>query len=159
MKKRCGAGKINRELFEEAQKKIDEAMALLKPWLDNYFPPESSAAYRYKVDRETLVFLALSNEIAVKFPEMFPPFHDQEAFSEDYDAINELWVLASQADKLKDFAGSMLNLYGNDILDTAFFFYNTLKVAAKRDFPGARIIFDELKTAYPVKKRKKLKGY
>ena len=143
--------KIDRELLVDAQKKLDEVMALLKPCFEILIQPELWA--QEKIDERTVKFLTLSHDIAGKFPEMFPGFRTMEVFNEDILSIQELYILARKAGKLKDKVNRLIESTGNQNLDTAKDIYRIIGIAARHDIPGAGILFEELKATFPRKKR------
>ena len=145
--------KTNRELFAEAQEKLDEVMDLLKPCFETISQPELWA--QEKINPETIEFLILSHEIADKFPDMFPDHLNMDVFDEEILNTHELRALAGKTYKLNDNVSKMLNLSGNLGLEIALPLYNNIKVAANHDLPGAELLFDKLKSAYRSKKRSK----
>ena len=146
---------INRKLLSEILIKIDEAIKLLRPCYESINPEKAIMGSLEGTDQETRDFLILSHEIARKFPEMYSPFLDMESFFKSFSVIEDLWNLSDQAAKFKQYTDEMINAACKQNLETAFLFYNILKTAANRNYPGARLIYDDLKKAFPGKRRLK----
>ena len=144
--------KINRKHLEEAGKKINEAIELLSPYFDIPFQRELWG--HGKIDAETIEFIVVTHNIAEKYPEFLPPFLDMKTFSEDLALVHELQAIACSSAKMYDKINNKLNINGNRCMEIARAIHNNLKIAAKRDIPGARLIFDELVSALPSKKKK-----
>lgn len=143
--------KIPPEVLLKAEQKLDEILNILKPYLAAAAPekeqaPDENTAHK---GSELIKFLKLSHELAVETPELFPDFADKTEFKEDFFTANELWILAGKIDVLKEKLSSMEILAARRALEIALMFYQTVKIAARYDIPGARVIFDDLKTAFP----------
>ena len=109
--------KINRKLLGEAQRKLDEALELLKPCFEVLSQP--SLWPQTKIDSRVIQFLTLSLENSKKYPELFPDYYDIHTFKEDFLSIVDLWLLAEKAFKLRELTDSMVNTAGNNTLETA----------------------------------------
>ena len=94
-------------------------------------------------------FLKLSYELAVEAPELFPGFIDKAAFREEFSTAYKLWTLAGKVDELKDELSGMEILVRGRALELALLFYQIVKIASRNDIPGARVVFEDLKTAFP----------
>ena len=147
--------KIPADVFHHAKSKLDEIGTLLAPYHVVLSPPEKNAMV--KIGNDYFEFLKLSHGLAVDCPGLFPAFMKASLFREEFFAIRELWTVNSKIDQLKSNISDMEMLAGNYALDTAMTFYQTVKIAARRDIPGARVIFEELKPAFPCKRQRRLK--
>ena len=144
------------EVLRKAQVKLDEASKVLKPHLVVLTPIER-LAFR-KSGPELIKFLELSHSLAIESPGLFPAFLNKEAFRDEYFTTCELWILVNKINQLGEHVSDTKMLSGNRTLEIAIAFYQTVKMAARRDIPGSREIFSELKSAFPpgTKKLKKI---
>ena len=149
------AKKIPADIFRHAQNLLDEMMYLFRPYLVVLTPPERRNLF--EIGTESLKFLEMSHGIAVDYPEMFPSIMEVAAFREEFFNIYELHQVSGKIDQLKNVITDTKMLAGRNTLDTALVFYNTVKIAARHDIPGARQIYEELKPAFKsgVQKQKK----
>ena len=147
--------KIPPEVLLAAGEKFDELAKTLNPHLSELTPPERLSLK--KTGPALIEFLKLSHAFSVECPELFPMFIKTETFRDEYFATSKLWVLLNKINLLGESVSDTVMLSGSRTLEVALAFYLTVKVAARRDIPGARVIFDELKSAYPsgTKSRKK----
>ena len=124
---------------------LDEITFLLKP----YFIALTMSERRkfIKIGAGYIRFLELSHGIAVDYPEMFPSFLKVAAFRDEYSVTRELHKVSGKLDLLRNSVNDTEMLAGRHTLETALAFYNTVKIAARRDIPGARPIYEELKPA------------
>ena len=148
-------GKIPREKLKYALQKLDEIVKLLEPYLLMLTPGEREALV--KIGEESFRFLELSHEIAVNYPDLFPTFMQTAVFKEEFSTVNELWSFVNKINNLKDRINDMKMMAGNHALEFAITFYHTVKLAARHDIPGTKMIFDELKPKFPANKKKRRK--
>ena len=139
-----------------AHTKLDELMNLLQPYLVVLTPPERLALF--KMGEECFDFIKQSHELAVDYPELFPEFKKAAIFSEAFFIVHELWILIKKINHLRDIINDTEMLAGSYAFEVAMAFYNTIKIAARHDIPGAKVIYEDLKPKFPVKKRKKAKA-
>ena len=135
--------------------KLDELGKILEPYLVVLTPPERQDLI--KIETETIEFLKLSHVYAVENPWLFPVFIKEAIFRKDLFAAHGLWLFINRIDQLKDNIIDTETLTGNHALETALAFYRIVKIAARRDIPGAKVVFEDLKPASRFRKRKKQK--
>jgi len=143
---------IPAKILRDAQIKLDEVLCLLKPYLVALTQGEREALI--KIESESINFLEVSHGIAAENPALFPTFMKMAAFREEFSTAHELWLFISKINQLKEDISDTGMLAGNYALETALAFYHTVKIAARHDIPGARIIYEELKPAFHSRKRK-----
>ena len=151
MKNRRKTLGINRKNLTEAGKKIVEAMELLKSCFS--FPVQQEI-WGEEINTATVEFLKISLDIAIKYPDLLPPFINMKTFQDYFSLVHELQAITEMTADIKNKVNSMLNSNGNYCLEMAMALYTNIKIAAKRDIPGARMVFLELKSSLPTKKRK-----
>ena len=147
--------KIPVDVIQIARQKLDEIINLLGPYLLTLTPGERQALV--KIGDESFKFLRSSHELAVDYPDLFPAFMQAAVFKEEFSTVNELWGFISKINNLRDDINDTEMLAGNNALEFAIAFYHTVKIAARRDIPGARIIFEELKPKFSIKKKTRQK--
>jgi len=144
--------RIPEEILREAQILLDELIFSLKPYFVALSPPERQGLI--KIETESIKFLEVSHRIAERNPELFPGFMKVAIFREEFSAAHELWMLINKLDELKEKISDTELLAGNYAMETALTFYHTVKIAAKHDIPAARVIYEEFRPAYSLRKRK-----
>ena len=147
--------KIPEDILRAALEKLDEAKSLIDPYLVSLTTSERQALSQ--IGSELMKCLELSHGIAVEFPDLFPAFIKTAAFREEFFITCELRQVIGKIDELKENILDTEMLAGNHALDTALAFYNTVKIAARRDIPGAKLIYDKLKPAFRSGKQAKKK--
>jgi hypothetical protein len=144
--------KIPLETLQNAHQKLDEIENLLKPYLISLEADERHALI--KMEEESYRFLELSYRLTVDCPELFPAFMKAAVFKEEYSAANELSGFFKKMDDLKNKIRDTEMLAGSHALEYAFAFYDTVKIAARRDIPGSGVIDEELKSRLPSRSRR-----
>ena len=145
--------KIPLTKLQDAQSKLDEVVDLLGPYLVVLSPAERQAMV--KMGAESFEFLEVSYGFAVENPELFPGFTEAAFFEKIFFITQELWALVAKLNQLRDTIHDTEMTAGNRALEAALAFYQTVKMAARHDIPGARVIFEELKPRRPSKRRSK----
>ena len=85
---------------------------------------------------------------------MLPGFTEMAILGEEFLIARELWNFAAKLRQMKDAIRDTELAAGNYALEAAFAFYDTVKIAARHDIPGTRVIFEELKPRRPSGRRK-----
>ena len=141
--------KISSETFKTVRHSLNQVNSVLQPCFSNINPDEGCV---HKKNTERLIkFLEQTHSMAVVYPDLFPNFIGREAFREDFAVAKRLWKLSDQIEQLQTMVDSAEVLALFRVLDHAQAFYQTLKIAARRDIPAARMLFDELKPLLPSK--------
>ena len=147
--------KIPADVFKSAQLKLYELVKIFEPYLVALTHEERRVLA--KNGTGSFEFVKLSHELAVEYPELFPSFIKTAIFQEEFFTAHELFIFAKKIEQLKNNLNDMEMLAGSRALDVALTFYKTVKIAARRDIPGARAIFEELKPAFPYRSRTRKK--
>ena len=126
-------------------------MNILGPYLIVLSPSEKQTLST--IGEGSLKFIEMSYKIAVDNPRLLPSFMETSVFGEKFSVVRELLKFAAKLNQLKENIRDTEIAADNCGLETAFAFYNMMKIAARRDIPGARVIFEELKPAFNSRKR------
>ena len=134
-----------------AQSKLDEVTNLLEPCLVSLTAPERKLLCN--IEAKSVEFIKLSHGMAIGNPELFPEYLDISSFGEGSALTSELWAIFSKIDSLRDKIIDTKIVIGNHAMENALAFYNTVKIASRRDIPGVRVVFEELKAKLPPRRR------
>ena len=148
--------KIPEDVLQRIQLKLDEMIDLLKPYLVVLTSEERQALT--KIEEETYRFLEMSHGLAVDYPDLFPSFMKAAVFGENFSTVTELSGFANKLNNFRDSISDTEMLAGNHAMEFALAFYHTVKMAARRDIPGAKVIFEELKPRFLSRKLKRRKA-
>ena len=143
--------KTSLELILNAQSILDELAKLLGPCLVSLTAPERKLLH--KIGAKSVEFLKMSHGMALGNLELFPESLDISSFGERSALTGELWTLFNKIDSLREKIVDTKTLIGNHAMESALAFYNTVKIAARRDIPGVRVVFEELKTLFPPRRK------
>ena len=148
--------RIPKEKLLDAHSKLDEIINVLEPYLMAMKMPERQTLM--KIGTDSLDFLEASRGHAESSPELFPVYIKKELFREELNTIHELCRFLNRINNLREDISNTETLAGNHALEVARAFFDNVRFAARRDIPGARIIYDELKRIFPYRKRKQKKA-
>ena len=144
--------KIPPEVLYNARMKLDETMTLLEPYLVRLAPSERRTLV--KMEAKSLKFLEFTHELAVEYPDLFPTFAREDVFREEFVTVRELWALGAKLELLSNRVCDAEMAAGTHTLETAEAFFQTVKIAARHDIPGARAIYEDLKLRFPSRRPK-----
>lgn len=139
--------------LDEIKLSINRALTLLKPYALTLTPTER--AEMAKLGDKTLAFVDKTNAYSQANPLLCPPYFSQAELAidfADYQSLRPLAVLVEQV--LHSIEDTMM-VAGSEAYVASLSFYNSTKDAAKRDIPGAKAVYDDLKARFPQKRAKK----
>jgi hypothetical protein len=143
---------IPQGVLTQAQTKINEAAALLAPYVVALTPAERHELP--KMGEKTISFVEKAYDFAQQNPNLVPPYLDIAAFGVDFGDAHGLWTLVNSIRQLEENAGDTEMTAGSEAYQAALVFYKSVKMAAAQDIPGAKAVYEELKTRFPGGKRK-----
>jgi hypothetical protein len=152
MKDNKHAQAIPQEVLTQAQAKINEAAALLAPYFVALTPAERHELP--KMGEKTISFVEKAYDFAKQNPNLVPLYLDMAAFGVDFGDAHGLWTLVNSVRQLEENAGDTEMTAGSEAYQAALMFYKSVKMAAAQDIPGAKAVYEELRTRFPGGKRK-----
>lgn len=135
------------ETLAEAQKKIGEVATLLKPYIVNLTPDERHA--RLKLGDKSLAFGEKALDYATANPQLCPSYLDMGDFGTDMQDTTGLRVLELSLRQLLQGVDDTAMVAGGEAYSQALIFYSAVKEAARQDIPGAKAIYEDLRTRFP----------
>ncbi|MDR0754630.1 MAG: hypothetical protein LBF04_04500 [Prevotellaceae bacterium] len=141
------------QVLAQAQAKIDEANALLAPYLTVLTPSERHALP--KMGDKTLSFVEKALDYAHHYPQLCPSYLNLEEFEIDMADATGLRTLLISTKQLADSIDDTSMTAGSEAYQAALAFYNAVKTAVAQDVPGAKEVYNDLKSRFPHVKRKK----
>ena len=143
---------IPSEVLEQVNTKVTEINDLLTPYLTTLTKDQRRTIL--KMGEKALSFVTNSNDLSKEYPELLPSFVTQEEFDIDVTDATQLLPLENNLTALASLINDTAMLAGSEAYNNALLFYNNVKLAAKNNIPGAKEVYDELKTHFPRRKRK-----
>ena len=149
--------KVKIVLTDEQKATIDAALKSLKdtlgPVLISLTPDEKKSMLI--LGDKTLSFVNKNLMYSNQNPEFIPSYLNQNDWSIDMQAWNDLAPINSQLKELNSLLNDTIALCGNEAYRQALTYYNNVKQAAKDNVPSAKPIYEELKQQYPNHKKNK----
>jgi hypothetical protein len=143
---------IPQDVLTQAQTKINEVKTLLAPYIVALTPSERHELP--KMGEKTISFVEKAYDYARQNPNLVPPYLDMTAFGTDFEDAHGLWTLVNSIRQLEENTGDTEMTAGSEAYQAALVFYKSVKMAAAQDIPGAKAVYEELKTRFPGGKRK-----
>jgi hypothetical protein len=143
---------IPQDILTQAQTKISEVKTLLAPYIVALTPSERHELP--KMGEKTISFVEKAYDFARQNPNLVPPYLDMTAFGTDFEDAHGLWTLVNSIRQLEENTSDTEMTAGSEAYQAALVFYKSVKMAAAQDIPGAKAVYEELKTRFPGGKRK-----
>jgi hypothetical protein len=143
---------IPQDVLTQAQTKINEVKTLLAPYIVALTPSERHELP--KMGEKSISFVEKAYDFARQNPNLVPPYLDMTAFGTDFEDAHGLWTLVNSICQLEENTSDTEMAAGSEAYQAALVFYKSVKMAAAEDIPGAKAVYEELKTRFPGGKRK-----
>lgn len=143
---------IPQNILDEVKQKISESIALLNPFIVSLTPEERSDLA--KLGDKTLAFVEKSKTHSVDNPQLRPSYFNIDEFLIDYNDFSNLRSVVSLAVQLQHNVEDTMMLAGSEAYIASLSFYNSARDAARRDVPGAKAVYDDLKVRFPNNRSK-----
>ncbi|GMO43857.1 MAG: hypothetical protein Pg6C_05730 [Treponemataceae bacterium] len=153
MKENTHTQAVPQDVLTQVQTKIHEVLTLLSPYLLALTPAERQGMP--KMGEKTLGFVEKAYDFAAQNPNLVPPYLDMAAFGADFGDAHGLWTLHNAVVQLEEGLGDTEMAAGSEAYQAALVFYKSVKMAAAQDIPGAKAVYEELKTRFPQTGRKR----
>lgn len=144
---------IPNEVLNEVVSKLKEVNTLLETHLFTLTKEERQTLP--KMGEKTLAFVTKAHDYSQQHPELRPSFSTQEDFDIDVADATNLLPAESLLTKLASQINDTSMLAGSEAYTQALLFYNNAKLAAKNSVPGAKEIYDDLRSRFPGRPKKK----
>ncbi|MBK3515851.1 hypothetical protein [Carboxylicivirga marina] len=143
---------IPSDVLEQAVAKLNEVNALMKNYMITLTKEERISLP--KMGEKTLAFVVNSHEYSQQRPELRPSYATQEDFDIDVADATGLLPIESLLRKMASQINDTAMLAGSEAYTQALLFYNNAKMASKNNVPGAKEIYDDLRTRFPGRRKK-----
>jgi hypothetical protein len=140
------------EVLTQVQTKINEILTLLFPFVLPLTPEERHDIL--KMGDKTLSFVVKAHEYAHHYPQLCPSYLNMTAFDADVTDATGLRTVNISAKQVADNINDTIMVAGSESFQAALIFYNAVKAAAAQDVPGAKEVYNDLRSRFPRGKRK-----
>ncbi|MDR0967080.1 MAG: hypothetical protein LBM75_11405 [Myxococcales bacterium] len=155
MKENYHQQQIPAEVLTRVQAMISEAIEMLSPYMLALTPADRRELP--KMGEKTISFVEKAHEFAKQNPNLRPSYLDMGGFSIDFADARSLWALLNSVHQLESSLDDTEMVAGSEAYQAALVFYQSVKMAAGQNVPGAKAIYEELKTRFPNYGRPKTK--
>jgi hypothetical protein len=124
-----------------------QAEALLRPYVTQLTPSERRGMA--KMGEKTMSFVEKANKFAAQNPNLVPPYLDMTAFDMNFADANKLLTVFIISQQLYENLDDTAMVARGEAYQDALVFYNSAKMAASQDIPGAKVVYEELKKRFP----------
>ncbi|MDO9547767.1 MAG: hypothetical protein Q7J65_02240 [Candidatus Marinimicrobia bacterium] len=129
---------------------IDTELTSLEEKLANYLIALSTDERRGlpKMKDKTYAFVQKTVDYTASDPNFVPDFMDAEALKIDFGAVSTLNTIFRRIEKLRGNLDDTILLSGSEAYNPALHYYNSVKMSARANVPGAKEIYEDLKQRF-----------
>ena len=120
--------------------------SILSPYLMALTPEERRVLP--KMGDGTTPFVSKVIEYADDNPEFVPPFVNVQEMKLDWNAVQDLMPLLRAVSQLESNLNDTVMLAGSESFVSSLSYYNSVKLAAKMNVPGAKVIYEDLRKRF-----------
>jgi hypothetical protein len=131
---------------------VNQIKLMLLPYVTSLTPAQRHDLL--KLGEKTLSFVQKAHEFALQNPNLCPPYLDMTGFNTDFDDVINLLALNNATLQLHEYVDDTTMTSGSEAYQAALVFYNSVKMAARQDVPGAKAVYEELRKRFPGTRRK-----
>jgi len=130
---------------------INVIVTQLKPYLISLKPEERKKLP--KMGDKTLPFVSKVIEYAGTNPEFIPPFMNLAELKNDFAAVTVLNQMFHPLTGTVSNLNDTILVEGSDSFKESLKYYDSVKISAKNDVPGAKTIYEDLRKRFEPQKK------
>lgn len=141
---------ISIQISPEDKTAVMDAITTIKSKLDPVLIALKAEERRElpKMSDKTIPFVEKALDYAETNPNFVPPYVKVDELKIDLSAVDDLTDISRPLEQLVHNLDDSIMLSGSEAYIAALAFYNSIKMAAKLDVPGAKVIYEDLKKRF-----------
>lgn len=143
---------IPAEVVTQALDLTGQLQTLLAPYLHALTPEERHNMLKMK--DKTVAFVTKALGYAEASPQFGPAYLNVGELHADVENVNGLTQIEQPVESLQLQLNDTIMMSGSEAYTAALSYYNSVKEAARRNVPGAKAIYDDLKVRFERTKEK-----
>jgi hypothetical protein len=143
---------IPASIVKQVHDQIEAVKTALAPYMLALTPQERQNIL--KMGDKSLAFVGKTHDYAGDNPTLVPSFLDMDEFDKDFSDAHRLWRLLTATRQLEEMVEDTIMVAGSEAYHAALAVYHNIQAAAKQDIPGAKAIYEDLKTRFPGGKKR-----
>lgn len=147
--------RVSIELTAEDRQAVDEALNTLKTKLQPYLQSLTAQDRKElpKMSDGTTPFVSKALEYAEDNTSFVPAFVSVPELKKDVTAVNDLKQYLRKVEELRNLLDDTVMLAGSEAYVASLAFYNSIKLGARMNIPGAKPIYEDLKQRFTGQRR------
>ncbi|HEX2955953.1 MAG TPA: hypothetical protein VHO70_03950 [Chitinispirillaceae bacterium] len=143
---------LTQEQIERIMNAFNSVLEILTPICVTLTPLQKQQIL--KMGPATIPFVNAVNLHAQQCPQFVPSYIDAAELNKDVIAVKDLTMMYNLLAKIMQLLEDTIMLAGSEAMVASLPFYQSVKVAAKNNAPGAEVIYNLLKELLPQFRRK-----
>jgi hypothetical protein len=143
---------IPEDTLKDVYAKIEAAKTALAPYTLALTPQERRVML--KMGDKSLAFVEKAYDYACDNPTLVPSYLNMDDFGKDFGDAHGLWRLLTAIQQLEEGVSDTIMAAGSEAYHAALAVYHNVHAAAKEDIPGAKAVYQTLKSHFPKNKKR-----
>ena len=143
---------IPEQVITQVHTQLTAILSQLRDYVTPLTPQERHSLL--KMGDKSLAFVEKAHDYAVDNPSLVPSFLDMADFEKDWQDAHGLWNVLNLGKQLVELLDDTVMSAGSEAYHAALAVYHNTQAAAKQDVPGAKAVYEDLKTRFPGGKRR-----
>ena len=148
MKTNVHSQNIPSHVLEEATSKLNELKELLSPYTTVGLTAKDRKKMR-TLGPKTIDFVAAGYEIALNYSKLLPEHISINEFEIDYLGAKQLFMLQVNLESFMQKLNDLVLVAGSEALQAALAVYASVRFAQTQKVPGAKALYEKMKSKYP----------
>lgn len=142
---------ISLELSNEDNTKMDDSITIIEDVVaPKVIALQAEERSRYgRVGESTQVWIEKVNTYMLNKPETVPPFINVDEFGKDLKARKSIMPRIARLNAIVNGLEDTSILLGTDLYNAALAYYGNIKLLAKQNVLGAKLIYEDLNQKFP----------
>ncbi len=143
------------EVIAQALDLSNQITTLLTPYMEALTPDEKHGIL--KMGDKTIAFVSKALSYAESAPQFAPGYMNTKDLNDDVAAVSGLTSIEQPLKNLVTQLDDTITIAGSEAYTVALMYYNSVKEGARRNMPGAKAIYDDLKVRFAKAHQKEIK--
>jgi hypothetical protein len=134
------------EVIKKVTNNLNKALKAMEPY--TVIQPAKGSKRKSGLGEKSLSFVEKSHAFASQNPKMVPAYLDMEQFTMSFKDVQELRGIQNLASQVLGIINKRRKTSGEDAMSDALMFYESSKILAERDMPGAEEVHQDLRKRF-----------
>jgi hypothetical protein len=133
------------------QEALSQVIEILEPLSVSLTPQEKRKMHL--LGKTYFKLVEKAHSLSESYPQFLPAYENKEEYDDNFEAIHRLMELEHTVKQLTAMVSGTQTAAGREALRVSLEIYHTAETAMRKDIPGARLVYEELRPLIPQNKK------